>query len=429
MSPLTSRLITWSLAILLIFGTLVSTPNPRRRLGGSSRVSVVIPPAGAATSSGGSVPLPRAVGSTTSGGKVFAPSDGTSPSSVTEADPVYPVAWYDSLTNRSLLPDFVREGANVVMPYYDGSANVDAYLAQAESSGVRVFLELPRDLVKNVDLDKIAAFVSSYEGRPALLGWYLADEPSINHELGPLSPQNATAIYRTIKSQDPHHPVAIAFAAREDATPYRPAMDTMMFDDYPCLAGSSEFDGFDAWTQRLSQAESDATGLGFYPIIQAFSEHGTPVVDRGYRFPTSAEERYMVFTAIEDSADGVFFWSHPLSGADWISSVLEPLTGTLDRLRPALARGVSSGVVSVDSNEVRAAAFEDPRSGMMYIIAVHSGPNPVTVSIHLHGAPANARSASVVDGPGSEIAISGGRFTASFGPYGAEVFGVHARNN
>lgn len=75
-------------------------------------------------------------------------------------------------------------------------------------------------------LQEIAAF----RDHPALLGWYIADEPN-GYKIPPAELED---IYRIIRENDPWHPVSIVFMAPFlAARNYEDAMDIVMADPYP----------------------------------------------------------------------------------------------------------------------------------------------------------------------------------------------------
>jgi hypothetical protein len=65
---------------------------------------------------------------------------------------------------------------------------------------------------------------------PALLGWYISDEPNGND----ISPDQLEDIYRTVKKTDPWHPVSIVFMSPFiSSKEFINSMDIVMADPYP----------------------------------------------------------------------------------------------------------------------------------------------------------------------------------------------------
>ncbi len=72
--------------------------------------------------------------------------------------------------------------------------------------------------------------VIEFRDHPALLSWYIADEPNGHN----ISPDELERIYRIIKENDPWHPVTIVFMApHTSAVKYSDALDIVMADSYP----------------------------------------------------------------------------------------------------------------------------------------------------------------------------------------------------
>jgi len=72
--------------------------------------------------------------------------------------------------------------------------------------------------------------VNTFKDHPALLAWYIADEPNGNK----ISPDSLVKIYKLIKEIDPWHPVSVVFMAPFlSSLKYADAMDIVMADPYP----------------------------------------------------------------------------------------------------------------------------------------------------------------------------------------------------
>jgi hypothetical protein len=254
------------------------------------------------------------------------------------------------------------------------------------------------------------------------MGWYLADEPSGNKALGPLSPGDAAILYTTIKQADPSHPVAIAFTTREQAVLFHPATDVVMADDYPCLAGSPEFAGLDGWTQRMvAFAQNARQEPDLLAVIQAYG--GTDDAPAfGRRHPTPAEERYMVFSSLQMGATGLFFWAHYRADPLWVDQVLEPIVRVLNEMRPALAAGERAGLVGVRRETVRATAFRDPQTRATYIVAVNYGAETVRAAIRLRRGLRDRKAAVRLGDEPRRVRVRNGYLPQSLGPYGVNVF-------
>ncbi len=332
----------------------------------------------------------------------------------------FPIGWYTGLWVPNDLPHIVSNGMRSVMPYHSSTdpEEIRPYLDTSQASGIKVLLELPRRFVRDVDTAAVEAFVTALKGHPALLGWYLADEPTYNDELGPLSAADAETLYTTIKRTDPSHPVAIAFPSTDlAAANYRPAMDVMMVDDYPSVGGSPEFNGFVTWTYSMARAAEVARAeRDFFPVIQGFGTN-----DGAWRLPTVAEERFMVFASLQMGATGLFFWTHDRTDNAWADEVLSPIVARVKQMRRALIAGERPSFVRALHSDVHATAFRDRRTKAVYIVAVHYRDGTVSAPLWLRRT-LRDKKAVLLDGEPRRVRIRKGHIAQSLGPYEVKLY-------
>ncbi len=82
--------------------------------------------------------------------------------------------------------------------------------------------------------ERLMAEISAFRDHPALLAWYISDEPTGNK----ISPEQLENIYRIVKEADPWHPVSIVFMAPFlSSKKYAGALDIVMADPYPIPNG------------------------------------------------------------------------------------------------------------------------------------------------------------------------------------------------
>ncbi len=335
----------------------------------------------------------------------------------------FALGWYDGLKNVANLSNVAEEGATAVMPY--ASTNASSYLRAAERAGIKVLLEIDREIVRDGEPKDLVRFVDRYKDAPSLWGWYLADEPSSTQALGPLSAERATDLYRVIKRADPKHPVAIAFHTGEDVRAYASAMDIMMLDIYPFRPQTPEFASLPGWWKRvLERAEIGRAVGGYVPILQAFGGARSP---RGFerRFPTGAEMRYMVYASLEAGATGVFFWTRYRSDRRWVRSVIVPIAAELEALDAALRAGTLETRTEVDRRDVGLTMFPDPQSGERVLLVIHHGRGDVSARITFD---AQLRGASVRSVGGSGVEASRDELVTTLGPFDVKVFRLRPRD-
>lgn len=72
--------------------------------------------------------------------------------------------------------------------------------------------------------------IKTFMDHPALLAWYISDEPTGNE----ISPETLEDIYKVVKETDPWHPVSIVFMAPFlSSKKFEDAVDIVMADPYP----------------------------------------------------------------------------------------------------------------------------------------------------------------------------------------------------
>jgi hypothetical protein len=290
----------------------------------------------------------------------------------------FPIAWYDQLYAPASFDGMRSEGVSDVLPYAGGGTVLASYLDAAAAAGSGVFVQIDPAAVKAGDVQAVTAQIDTYRSYPAVRGWYLADEPTI---FDSMTPATGVAMYDAIKTEDPVHPVAIAFNVSEDAAPYAGAMDVVLWDFYPEMAGSAEFSHLDLWhTHLVSAAGRWRTDHRFVPIIQAFGPTNGRYTQ--FRLPTAAEERYMVYAALQTGVDGLFFWSHYAADPTWRSTVFAPLMSEVHPVLPAVEAG-RVGSVRPSSPQVTATLFRDPGTKRFVLIAVNNGGTQVSTTIVL----------------------------------------------
>lgn len=143
--------------------------------------------------------------------------------------------------------------------------------------------------------------VKTFRDHPALLAWYISDEP-VGHGV---SVDDLVETYQTIKALDPYHPVTIVFMTPRKATEYAAVMDIVMADPYPIPDGSVT-----EVTEVTRGLKSDfGTNKPIWIIPQAFGGN-----EWWQREPTAHELRVMTYLAVIDGATGIqYFIRHGLS--------------------------------------------------------------------------------------------------------------------
>lgn len=204
-------------------------------------------------------------------------------------------------------------GFNSVQSYNPVDAD---YMKAAENAGLLV---LPRLLGKtkksehiyhDPDLDDTVPlkYIDELKDSPALLGYYLYDEP----KPGDCSRERLLALCDLVRRADPYHLATGSNNYYQAA--YSRVGDIMMVDSYP---GANPMDQL---IQRMQEGiAAQAPNYGTWFIAQAFNPetHFTRPLDARHRrrpLPTFDEVRTMPWLAIALGAKGLFYYSFQTQG-------------------------------------------------------------------------------------------------------------------
>lgn len=143
--------------------------------------------------------------------------------------------------------------------------------------------------------------VRSIKDHPALLGWYLCDEP----DLSPALPARLEEIHDICREEDPYHPTVILNNTGEGYRKYARCGDIVMPDIYPNFirGGNSGVPLITVFDSLRACAEAGDRILWCTPQGFNYDDCGHP----GQRIPTPAELRNMHYQTLLGGATG-FIW-------------------------------------------------------------------------------------------------------------------------
>ena len=229
-----------------------------------------------------------------------------------DGKPFFPLAMYSAPASEFA---YLRSmGCNTVHSYAPVDAN---YMTAAGRVGLMV---LPRvtgradsgsHIYHDPRRDGAAArsYVSRLKDSPALLGYYLFDEPNP----GVIPRDLLLALCDFYRQADPHHLAAGCNNSYQSS--YYRVSDAMMVDSYPI---PGPMDSLIARTSEGAAAQKPAAALWF--IAQAFNweTHFSGPLDGGKhgrrRLPTFDEMRTMPWLAVALGAKGIFYYSFQTQG-------------------------------------------------------------------------------------------------------------------
>ena len=216
--------------------------------------------------------------------------------------PVYP----------TLLEEEVVKGFNVISPYQkilpETLHERKAYMDRCAQLGMKVHYNLLSvsggggvgSLIEGISDEekerRLTEEIITFMNHPALLAWYISDEPTGNK----IPPEMLKKIYNRIKDLDPWHPVSIVFMAPFlSSIKYSEAMDIVMADPYPVPNTSISMVGNVA--SSLSAAFRGKKPVWIVP--QAFGGG-----EWWKREPTIQEIRSMTYQSLINGATGIQYF-------------------------------------------------------------------------------------------------------------------------
>ena len=284
-------------------------------------------------------------------------------------------------------------------------------LSVSGGGGVGSKIEGLSDIEKR---ERLISEIKIFMDHPALLGWYISDEPNGTK----IAPDKLEEIYRTIKEYDPWHPVSIVFMAPFiTAKNYSGAMDIVMADPYPIPDRPVSIPG-DVADQLRTEFKGKKP---FWIVPQAFGGG-----ELWSREPTSQEIRSMTWQSIINGATGIQYFVRqglnyfPKSAATW--SECGRIAMEVAELTPWLLSDEEP--LQVVSNSKNVLVSSRLHNGQLIIMAVNRINEPVSTSFRVTGF-SNGKARVLFEN--RFVSVKGGIITDQLGPFGSQVYLVNIK--
>lgn len=309
--------------------------------------------------------------------------DNVSKGLIVDGLPFLPVGFYCDADFGKLPEDECVNGFNMISPYWSaGKARTAEEIAQIREKmdrcaavGMKVNYHIERacmNLEGKALEDAIRPEIEAFRDHPALLSWYIADEPE-GHRI---PPERMYAAYKLVKQLDPYHPTAICIAALSGVSKYVQAMDILMTDNYPVphfplthVAGAID---------RAYAGVDNAKPVWFIPQVFGGGEFW-------YREPTAKEVRVMTYLSLIHGATAIqnFVRRPPLAnpGSPVVWNECRTLAMEISQLAPAILSDEPAPSITSNLEEVHARAFMD--RGMLFVLVANTSNQPATVQLKL----------------------------------------------
>ena len=334
--------------------------------------------------------------------------------------PVYP----------TLPEEEVVKGFNMISPYQKIMPETlnerKTYMDRCAELGMKVHYNLLSvsggggvgskidDLTNEEKRKRLIAEISTFRDHPALLGWYVSDEPNGNN----VTSEELEEIYRTVRENDPWHPVSIVFMAPFlSSKKYADALDIVMADPYPIpnlpvtLVGET--------TGQLKKEFKGKRPLWIVP--QAFGGG-----ELWGREPTVQEIRSMTWQAVINGATGIQYFVRqglnyfPKSSAAW--SECGRIAVEVAELTPWLLSDEET--LPVESYSKNILVSSRLHNDQLIIMAVNKINEPVSSSIKIAGV-YNGKARVLFEN--RSVAVNGGVINDNLAAFGSQVYLVNIK--
>ncbi len=309
--------------------------------------------------------------------------DNVSRGLIADGLPFVPFGYY---TYYPLAPGVMDEevvrGFNLFSPYHGGPHSAEdlepirEYMDHCAEVGMKVNYHVMWTNRPSLDEEQWASLraeIEAFRDHPALLSWYIADEPSADRAA------HLSEVYRVVKELDPYHPVTVVFyRGAEHARLFTDAMDIVMGDPYPIPNRSVTY--VSEMSDSLNSAFDFRKNLWIVPQAFGGNEHWR-------REPTAGEQQVMTYLALIHGARGIQYFirspriSFPKSPIMWAKC--GQLALETAELTPALLSPEPRPEVASSVPAVHACGLLD--RGIITVLATNTENKPHIVRLQVDG--------------------------------------------
>ena len=292
--------------------------------------------------------------------KVYIDSHGRT---IVDGKPFFPLGLYSSSRQAGSI-DIYREGPfNCILPY--GITVKRETLDLYHSRGLKVIVGVTSlSGIRGSDLKGIAderaytsRYLEAFTDHPALLAWYIADEPKV------FKVDNLKMRNMQIRAYDPHHPTFVVSDSMTGVGDFVECFDVVAMDPYPIGNSSGARRAGIACASQYAQAAMRAMHgyRGLWQVPQTFdwTWYRPWAAKEGAHMPTREELKNMNWQAVAAGANGLVGW--------WFAGMIREL---LDKGKEAEFRRVWEDVK---------VAYEDVAARIPLLLSVEPAPKVVKV--------------------------------------------------
>ena len=320
----------------------------------------------------------------------------------------------------------VVHGFNMIGPYQSnlpgGLAERKAYMDRCAQLGMHVqygvnsLIGSGHNGAKGLDKseeDKLALLKSeiiAFRDHPALLSWYINDEPDGQGR----PPALLEKAYKLIHKLDPYHPVSIVFMMPSKAADFKNTMDIAMTDPYPIPGPADQVMNYVSTYHKAYRYEKPV-----WLVPQAFGGQ-----EMWKREPTAQEIRLMTYMGLIDGAKGIQYFirgagnTNPQSVSAWSScSDLAVETNQMERF---LLSADEAPQVHCGDPKILTKAFS--YDGDVLILVANNENKPKSLQISLTGVDKNLSDNAELWFENRSVPFENGKISDMIDGYGTRVY-------
>ncbi len=344
----------------------------------------------------------------------------------------FPYGWFS--IKQQHLSRAVKEGCNVLIDYnayYKTDAQLKKWLDDLHAAGLKAIIyPYPKRSYNNnepwgkplskAEGDGIRGFVSKWKKHPALLAWYMGDEP----ELRPALPARMTAIYNLCRDEDPYHPCVLLNDTMDGIRKYIDGGDVFNPDPYPLfLRGGNAarpIEKVGKFIDTVLEAGKERKAAWITPQAFNYGDYGAV----NNRAPNFLELRNMQYQAIIAGVQG-FTWYTWYAAQQYpqITVSMEYLTKEARILENVILSPEKRTVLKTGAKPVQAVMYRNV-NGQSYVFAVNNSTESKSVVIQL---PKNTGGKWYVIGENRTVKSNDDTIREKFGKYDTNLYTTDAR--
>ena len=301
--------------------------------------------------------------------------------------PFFPFGFYCKPVDQ--LPEQeITHGFNLIAPYQSNLANTyeerKDYMDRCAQLGMKVqysvnsLIGSGHNGAKGLDRSEeqkeaiLRNEIIAFRDHPALLSWYLNDEPDGQGR----PPALLEKAYKLIHELDPYHPISVVFMLPSKFSLYRNTMDIAMTDPYPVPGPLDIVEGF---VKQMNNDYHHEKSVWLVP--QAFGGQ-----EMWSREPTAKEIRLMTYLGLINRVKGIQYYTHaagnlnPQSVSAW--SACSDIAVEVNQMSAFLLSDEMPVPVSSSDAGILTASFVC--NGNLLIIAVNKDNKPKKYSLQVN---------------------------------------------